>query len=311
MALGNVNTLPNDRYLRKEFVESTIMDFMDPLLPWEDMFPHVGVDALSITWFKEQYSRTNDPNKRAPSLRREDGTFPHVKMSGIQEQTAQMMQFAFEMDFDERVRRYETFIDHINRGLKRLAFWVAESINTQVLNTLTNDLSTAQAGDDAILLLNVTAGAGVAWDAAGATPVDNIRDAILLIEDQAGYAYAPTDLFLTPSDYKNLKAYLETGVTFQWVKDPTTGDWNGMVEGMKVHKLKDAGLPNGKGLLMDMNNPAVTIYTSSDPDYSTLGKLNIHTYTSDADHRYHIQVWRDLVPVLKEPKGVLMMYNLQ
>ena len=308
MGLSNVNTLPNDRYLRKEFVESTIMDFMDPLLPWEDMFPHVGVDALSITWFKEQYSRTLDPNKRAPSLRREDGTFPHVKMSGIQEKTAQMMQFAFEMDFDERVRRYETFIDHINRGLKRLAFWVAESINTQVLNTLTNDLAVPQPGpvEDDILLY----AAAAAWNAGGAAPVDDIRNAILQMEIQPGFAYSPTDLFLTPTDYKNLKAYLETGVTFQWVKDPTTGDWNGMVEGMKIHKLKDTGLPNGKGLLMDMNNPAVTIYTSNDSDYSTLGKLNIHTYTSDADHRYHIQVWRDLVPVLKEPKGVLLMHGL-
>ena len=306
MPLNNVNTLPNDRYLRKEFVESTILDYMDPLMPWEDMFPHVAVDALSITWFREQFSKTDDPNKRAPSLRREDGTFPHVQMSGVQELTAQMLQYAFEMDFDERVRRYETFIDHIDRGMKRLAFWVAESINTSMVNTLTNDFSTTQSGIDAINLFQ----SANSWSSGTATPIDDIRDAILVIEVQTGYAYSPTDLFLTPTNYKELKAYLETGVTFQWVKDPTTGDWNGMVEGMKIHKLKDSGLADGFGILLDMNNPAVTVYTSSDPNYSTSGRLNIHTYTSDYDHRYHVQVWRDLVPVLKEPKGVCMLYDI-
>ena len=306
MALENINSLPNDRFLRKEFIESTIMDFVDPLLPWEDMFPSVTIDALSVTWFKEQYSKTNDPNKRTPSLRREDGTFPHVQMSGIVEKTAQMQQFAFEMDFDERVRRYASMIDHIDRGMRRMAFWLAESINTQVINVLTNDLDTGQTGDDAIL---TRAGAQV-WTHGSAAPIDDIRNCIHDLEIQSGYSYSPTDLFLHPTNYMELKAYLTTGVTFQWVKDPTTNDWNGMVEGLSIHKLKDSGLPEGKAILMDRTVAPLTIYESSDPAYSSQGKLQVHTYTSDMDHRYHVQVWRDLVPVLKEPKAVLLLHTI-
>ena len=307
MPTATVNTLPNDRYLRKEFVEQVIMDFVDPLLPFEGLFPHVTIDGLSVTWFKEEYSKTNDPNKRAPSLRREDGTFPHVTQSGIIEKTAQMKQFAFEMEFDERVRRYQTFIDHIDRGMKRLAFWLAESINTDVLNVMTNNLSTTQSGDDAINIFDCVN----AWSGASADPIDNIRDAIEQLEIQAGYNYIPTDLWLHPTNYKELKAYLSTGVTFQWVKDPTTGDWNGQVEGLRVNKLNhDSGLPEGRALLTCAAAPAVTIYETSDPQYSTQGQLQVHTYTSDADHRYHVQVWRDMVAVNKEPKAVLMMYNL-
>lgn len=307
MATSTINSLPNDRYLRKEFVEQVIMDYVDPILPFEGMFPSVTIDGLSVTWFQEEFSKTNDPNKRTPTLRREDGTFAHVTQSGIVEKTAQMKQFAYEMEFDERVRRYQTFIDHIDRGMKRLAFWLAESMNTDVLNTLTNNLSTSQSGSDAINLLDCTH----AWSTGGATPIDNIRDAIEALEIQAGYNYIPTDLWLHPTNYKELKSYLSTGVTFQWVKDPTTGDWNGQVEGLRINKLNhDSGLPEGKALLTCAGAPALTIYKSSDPAYSNSGDFQVHTYTSDADHRYHVQVWRDMVPVLKEPKAVLMMYNL-
>jgi len=309
--------LPNERFLRKEFVLPTVFEIAEPYLTFLDMLPKVQTDSRSVRYKQESTSMSGDTLKNTPVTMTTGAKFPRVDISNVTISSALLNQQGIEVAIDRDAVRFAEGVDQIQRAYKRVAYWMAESINTSIGTTLTGGVTQA-AG-------NWTPTA--TWDGATATPVDDMIRFEGQLSDQEGYPYTLSDVYIHKTNFQELKAYL-TSVDVDGFKQQqiygmpniTPNEITIPVVGAKIHKML-SGISEGGILGMDLANPAATIFFNNDPDFARQtvsykgsdGQMrtvknfgfNFDTWREDDTKMTIQQFWVDQVCVIKEPKSGL------
>ena len=307
----------NERYLRREFVVPTIFEIMEPYLTFLDILPKVKADSRAIKYKQESTSASSDTLKKTPPARTAGARWVKVDITNIEVKSALLNSNGFSIEIDEDAIQFTEGIDEIQRAYKRVAFWLAESMNTGIGTALT---------------AGVTQGGGDwtptdTWGGADAAPVEDLLNFEALMDDQEGYPYNLTDVYLHKTNWRELKSYL-TSID---VGDLKQREIYGMpaikkssidipIVGSTVHKQL-SGITENAILGLDRNNPAATVFYNNNPKYSSKtisykgsdGALktvpnmgfNFNTYLDNETHNTVMQFWIDHVCVVKEPKAGL------
>ncbi len=309
---------PNDKWFHTPHIARHISMLLTPELFAEKLFATwQKVDDKGITYYEEKYSDYSDPNRITELPKIEDGSlFPYVKFEGLDVKHTVTETYGLSIEFLNECRRNKTMLDFIRRGYNRASFWLAFLMNTKVLNAITNSFSTTTATELNEEPWNDTATA--VWsDKTNRVPLDDINVIKLMINDTEGYNYEAADAYLQWSNFTELENYFQTEENLPWAKDPTTGQWNRMINGILFHPVhKLSGIPADTVLIIARNHKPTTIYERIDPNFSRgrlkdnsgnmLPALHMHKFFWDKTHSLHFQLWREFVALStrEQRKGV-------
>jgi hypothetical protein len=149
------------------------------------------------------------------------------------------------------------------------------------------------------------------WDEPDANPVRDILDLQTVFEDQDGYNYSMTDVYMRYRDLHLLSTFI-TEVGADWVRDPLGGFQASNIAGITFHGLKNvAGFPTtaGDGYIMalDRNNPVGQTYQSFSKEFPQANNMSFHSYMDDATHDFHYQMFYTRGTVVVEPLSMAVL----
>jgi len=317
---SSLNTLENDWLLQQEPFETLIMKRLSPMFEWLDLFPKMRLnDSDSISWPKEQYSASSDPNKRFPRRRTSGADFTRVKASKLTSGQATLAQWGFEFAVDEKARRYKKNLDVLVRSLTRNATWLGEWENALIISNVVDETNGVQ---------RITSGMDfykrqkVAWGSDGYNP---IKDLLLFKYDfeDANTGYKGTDFYLNKKSYRLLNEYI-TGINVDMETrkalygTPVAGQGTLFIPQVNatVHEVS-YGLVEGDLLALDRNMTPFTIYYDWNPEYGPAESftmengqvldnnfgLHTHEYKTDKNHEFIKQLWLDNAIAIKDSSG--------
>jgi hypothetical protein len=316
--------LSNLDILRKEFFAEDVAKILNETLLFPPgSLPSFAADAPSIRYYEDLYSDSSDPLKLDPILLGSSAEFPTVKVSSISEKFAGLLKYGLAIQFDEDVRRYADRLDEIVRTRDRVGYWLAAFRNKIATDAIVkrtwgaaNDPTDAVTGPRVLEI-------GTAWTASGANPVSDVIDAIKRIEDQTGYAYTLTDLWMKPTTYFAFVKYVVDNDAAVWQGSPFGPLTVPAIGGVNFHKVLAAPSDtfvstNGEvalGMDMRAGKQAVTRYFSQNqgdvPEsggYTQAGDgLFVHSFFNDLNHKLTYQFWFEEVYVNREPRGVILL----
>lgn len=312
----------NDIFLRKEFYLPEIFKilerdliFINPARP--GMIPAIKADGRAVQYKQETTSANTDTNKKTPRVKTPAAKWAYVEIDQMEKKSAILNQKGVAIKIDRDAVTSVQGIDEIKRAYERVSYWIASSINTNIISTITTGATTPTWTPTA------------EWSESTATPVDDLINLEEQMERE-GYPYQLTDLYINKTNWFELKKYL-TSVD---VTDAKQRDIYGVpainkdsmnipvIQG-DVHKVV-SGIDEGYVLGLDRNNPCGSYFYNNDPmfapatiKYNTVeaGKkvtrsvknlgINTHKYFDDDSHDTVIQIWYDGVGVVKEPYAAL------
>ena len=330
-------TLPEESFLRPEFQARDLDELMAPLLIWDDFMPKQTVDANTFTYQLEttgagagtRGSSATDVRKEYAPLRADASEFAYVTVSPLEMAVGvlQARGVAFKLTEAARHDHERLKIDPLARTRRRVAYWLAEQINADMVTTLTNSFSVTNTDDtdmEDIMSLSTDFGtettvgnltgtidATYNWDLPDANPVRDILDLQTVFEDQDGYNYGLTDIYMRYRDLHLLSTFItETGA--DWVRDPLGGFQASNVAGINFHGVKNAaGFPTttGDGYLLglDANNPGAQTYQNFSSEFPQAGNMSFHSYLDDATHDFHYQMFYTRGTVVVEPLSIAVL----
>lgn len=304
----------NEMFLNKEFIVPKIFELMSPYLSFLDLIEKVKSTSRSVQFKKETVSDASDTKKKTPRKRSTSAKWTYIDITPMTVDSAVLSKEGFAVRVDEDALDYIEGVDEIKRAYRKMAYWLAESLNTR--------------GGDA-LLNGATATVGwvppAVWSAAGATPVEDLRKLKYQMKRE-GYAYKLTDVLCNDTNMEELEGYLASFVTNDTKQTSVYG--NPIVQNDRidipivgtVRSLLDA-IPEGTLVGIDRRNPAATMYYNNSARYATdtitykgpdgqyvtvpnFG-FNVKTYVEDESHDTIIQMWFDNTIVVKEPYAII------
>ena len=330
-------TLPEESFLRPEFQTRDLDELMAPLLIWDDFIPKQSVDAITFNYQIEttgagagtRGSSATDVRKEYAPLRADASEFAYVTVSPLEMAVGvlQARGVAFKLTEAARHDHERLKIDPLARTRRRVAYWLAEQINTDMVTALTNSFSVTNTDDsDMEDIMSHSTDFGVEttvghlagkltdtyyWDEPDANPVRDILDLQTVFEDQDGYNYSLTDCYMRYRDLHLLSTFI-TEVGADWVRDPLGGFTASNVAGITFHGVKNtAGFPTtaGDGYIMapDRNNPAGQTYQNFSNEFPTTNNMSFHSYMDDATHDYHYQMFYTRGTVVVEPLSMAVL----
>jgi hypothetical protein len=294
-----VRTMDPRQVLQPVFLEGIMNKKMEQNLDFIDIFPRVKTDALSFSYFEDTTTAGADLTAGTmgkPNQLGEIGELSEIEVSSISMQHGGMERFGYQLRFSQRQLREEAVIDEISRAVDRAAFGMAKKMNDDVIAKLvavTNDITEVDGA--------------AAWDAAGATPVEDILSFVeaSIVE---GYPYELNELFLEKGNYFQLMKYLQ-GIDINWVRDPLSPEGRNMpvVNGVKINKLFSSQLAHASYIGLDNRYPAMTVYEYLDPKHSTLpgGMINVNKYEEERfPYNIVVEMYAERGLALKVPNAV-------
>ena len=332
-------TLPEESFLRPEFQARDLDELMAPLLVWDDFMPKQTVDATTFTYQIEttgagtgvRGSAADDVKKEYAPIRADASEFAYVSVSPLEMAVGvlQARGVAFKLTEAARHDHERLKIDPLARTRRRVAYWLAEQINADMVTTLTNDFSTTRTNDtgmqdimshcvsedfgteDTVGHLCGKLDSTYFWDEPDANPIRDILDLQTVFEDQDGYNYSLTDCYLRYRDLHLLSTFV-TEVGADWVRDPLGGFTASNVAGITFHGVKNtAGFPTVVGdgylLALDRNNPAGQTYQNFSNEFPTTNNMSFHSYMDDATHDFHYQMFYTRGSVVVEPLSMAVL----
>ena len=330
-------TLPEESFLRPEFQARDLDELMAPLLIWDDFMPKQTVDATTFTYQIEttgagtgvRGSAADDVRKEYAPLRADASEFAYVSVSPLEMAVGilQARGVAFKLTEAARHDHERLKIDPLARTRRRVAYWLAEQINAEMVTTLTNDFSVTNTDDTGMEdIMSHSSDFGTEttvghlagsldstyyWDEADANPVRDILDLQTVFEDQDGYNYNLTDCYLRYRDLHLLSTFI-TEVGADWVRDPTGGFQASNIAGITFHGVKNtAGFPTTAGdgylLALDRNNPVGQTYQNFSNEFPTTNNMSFHSYMDDATHDFHYQMFYTRGTVVVEPLSMAVL----
>ena len=329
--------LPKDSFLRPEFQARDLDELLDSLLIFDDILPKQTVDATTFSYQIEtdgagtgtRGSASSDVKKEYAPLRADGSEFSYVSVSPLEMAVGvlQARGVAFKLTEAARQDHERLMIDPLARTRKRVAYWLAEQINAEMVTTLTNDFSVTNTDDtgmedimsqssdfgteNTVGHLAGTLDSTYYWDEADANPVRTILDLQTVFEDQDGYNYSLTDVYMRYRDLHLLSTFI-TEVGADWAMDPLGGFQASNIAGITFHGLKNvAGFPTtvGDGYIMglDRNNPVGQTYQSFSKEFPQVNNMSFHSYMDDATHDFHYQMFYTRGTVVVEPKAMAVL----
>jgi len=331
-------TLPEESFLRPEFQARDLDELMAPLLIWDDFIPKQSVDAMTFNYQIEttgagagtRGSSATDVRKEYAPLRADASEFAYVTVSPLEMAVGvlQARGIAFKLTEAARHDHERLKIDPLARTRRRVAYWLAEQINTDMVTALTNNFSVTNTDDTGMadIMSHITADFGVEntvghlngkldstyyWDEPDANPVRDILDLQTVFEDQDGYNYSLTDCYMRYRDLHLLSTFI-TEVGADWVRDPLGGFVASNVAGITFHGVKNtAGFLTTAGdgyiLALDRNNPAGQTYQNFSNEFPTTNNMSFHSYMDDATHDFHYQMFYTRGTVVVEPLSMAVL----
>ena len=330
-------TLPKDSFLRPEYQARDLDELLDSLLIFDDILPKQTVDATTFSYQIETTDGTSgtrgsagtDVKKEYAPLRADGSEFSYVSVSPLEMAVGvlQARGVAFKMTEAARGDHERLKIDPLARTRRRVAYWLAEQINSEMVTTLTNDFSVTNSDDNGMEDImshstdfgtESTVGhlAGTLsdtyhWDQPDANPIRDILDLQTVFEDQDGYNYNMTDVYMRYRDLHLLSTFC-TEIGADWVRDPLGGFQASNVAGITFHGLKNvSGFPTtaGDGYIMalDRNNPAGQTYQSFSKEFPQANNMSFHSYMDDATHDFHYQMFYTRGTVIVEPLALAVL----
>jgi len=330
-------TLPKDSFLRPEFQARDLDELLDSLLVFDDFIPKQTVDATTFSYQIEtdgagsgtRGSPGSDVKKEYAPLRADGSEFSYVSVSPLEMAVGvlQARGVAFKLTEAARGDHEKLKIDPLARTRKRVAYWLAEQINAEMVSNMTNDFSITNTDDTGmedimshssdfgtettIGHLAGTLDSTYYWDEADANPIRDILDLQTVFEDQDGYNYNMTDVYMRYRDLHLLSTFC-TEIGADWVRDPLGGFTASNIAGITFHGLKNvAGFPTtvGDGYIMavDKNNPVGQTYQSFSSEFPQANNMSFHSYMDDATHDFHYQMFYTRGTVVVEPKAMAVL----
>ena len=298
-------TLPNEEFLQKEFVESKIFEIMNPQLYFLDFFPKIRADAKSVSYKSEDTSAATDTKKRKLRDLTPGAKFAKVTVSDLTMGAAIISREGVEIRIDEDAQQYAEGVDEIDRAYRRAAYYLAESVNTKILNAVTAGVTTSTTYFDP----------PVEWSDPSAKPIE---DLINIGEDldREGYPYQMSDVYIHFAEYYDLLrhlTFLDVGNEKQktvfgvpnilqpTITIPVLGN-------VAVHKLKSS-ITTQDIIVFDRNFPAGTYYYAVNPKYpqtveNDIG-FHVNNFEDNDTHDTVFQFWIDSAIAIKEPYAAI------
>ena len=329
--------LPKDSFLRPEFQARDLDELLDSLLIFDDILPKQTVDATTFSYQIEtdgagtgtRGSAGADVKKDYAPLRADGSEFSYVSVSPLEMAVGvlQARGVAFKLTEAARGDHERLKIDPLARTRRRVAYWLAEQINAEMVTTLTNDFSVTNTDDTGMEdIMSHSSDFGTEttvghlcgsldstyyWDEKDANPVRDILDLQTVFEDQDGYNYSMTDVYMRYRGLHLLSTFI-TEVGADWVLDPLGGFQASNIAGITFHGLKNvAGFPTtvGDGYIMalDRNNPVGQTYQSFSKEFPQVNNMSFHSYMDDATHDYHYQMFYTRGTVVVEPLSMAVL----
>jgi len=300
-------TLPNEEFLRKEFVEAKVFELLEPQLYFLDFLPKVQADAKAVKYKYESTSAATDTKKKYPRKHTAGAKFAMVSISDLTVGSAILSKEGFEVRIDEDAQQYPEGVDEIDRAFRRVAYYLAESVNSKILAAITSGVNTTTNHFNP----------SVEWSDPNAQP---INDLIGLAQDmrREGYPYRLTDVYLHTNEYWDLVRYLTfldvgndkqkavfgiPNISESVITVPVLGN-------VKVHELLSS-METKDILGFDQRFPCGTFYYAKNPKYpmtveNELG-FHVHSYEDNETHDLVYQFWIDFAVAVKEPYAAI--YN--
>lgn len=309
----NLSTLPVEEFLRDVFVEGKVLEKMNPQLLFLDMASRFTTTAKDITWFRHAYSADNDPKIRRPTPIRPGAVFPRTLVSDPEKQFASVGMWGIAIDFTrEELRFTNQAVDSIQRKINAVTYDMTREVNAIYGNTLTNDFDASQTGvaaDDQVVVET----ASNVWSDSSANPIEDIRDLTLSMETTAGYYYSPTELWLTPTSYRELLDYLTT-IDHQWSMDPRSGQPIRQIDDITIRKAPEgSGIPDGSGIMLargaGVDSP-LTVWDAIDSDFTRSGILHTQTFRNPETLITTVKIWKEFAVVNRNPKAVGLLSGI-
>lgn len=313
--VGRQVSATSDKYLRREYIESAIMSYMENHLVAYDFMPKVQTDSRSFTFFKEESSMGASDKKKKPKSMTASGPFPEIEIARIQAESGLLNKVGYQVVLDEDALTQNVF-DDLNRAYKNLAFWIAMEVNAEIFGTLKDAAQTS--------------GASVSdWSDPASNPIEDLR-LVRNTMKQEGYPYRGTDFFLNDDQFEELEGYLMSidahpdrqSRLFGW-PSPRGDTYRVPVIGCDVTRV-DEGIDSSELLLLDRANPAGTVYYNVNPRYGSAQisyvsmindspqmvtvpnfGLQVHPYFDDEFHLHKIQAWVDMAVGVKAPNAAI------
>lgn len=307
-------TASNEQFLNREFIVPKIFELMNPYLYFFDLVEKVKSTARSVQFKKETVSDASDTKKVLPRKRSASARWTYVDITPMTVDSAILSKEGFAVRIDEDAIDYVEGVDEIKRAYRKMAYWLAESLNGRA-GTALIDGATDTSGWTPTAV----------WSDAGATPVEDLRKLKYQMKRE-GYAYRLTDILLNDDNISELEGYLASFVTNDTKQTSVYG--NPIVTGDQIQipivgtvRSFMSAIPEGQLLAIDRSNPAATLYYNNSARYSVdtityrgpdgqyksvpnFG-FNVKTYQEDDSHDTIIQMWFDNTIVVKEPYAIL------
>ena len=326
-----VQGMPKEAFLKAEFAAKDLDELIAPLLIWDEFLPTQTVNARAFTYFVESLSSTRkhagtDPRKEYAPPRASGAEFAYVTVSPLEQKVGALKSRGVAYRLDEDATTFTTGIDPVARTRNRVAYWLAEQINTEMVTALTNTFSVTNTDDTAMediiehstdFGVETTTGSlagvidsGFHWDEPDGDPVTDLIDLKTVFDDQDGYAYTATDVWMRYRDLNLLNKYI-MDIDADWQTDPNGGFTTNAIAGLTMHGVQNTAgfvttVGDGYIMMLDRNNPVGTTYQAFYPDYPQLDYFNYHSFTDDYTHDMHYQFWYTRQTVIVEPLSLLV-----
>jgi hypothetical protein len=295
---------PNEEFLEKTFVEDEIFKIMNPQLYFLDFFPKVESDSKAVSYKFEDTSASTDPKKRKLRSLTPGARFAKVSVSDLKVGAAILTEEGVEIRIDSDARRFAEGLDEIDRAYKRAAFYLAETINSKILDAIKAKVTTTTTAFDP----------PVEWSDPSAKPIEDLID-IAEDLDQEGYMYELSDVYVHRKEYYDLArhlTFLDVGSEKQRevFGKPNINDTISIpvLDNALVHKLKSS-METQDILVFDREFPAGTYFYTIDPEYQTdtqndIG-FHVHTFKDENTHETVFHLWVESSIAIKEPKAAI------
>lgn len=291
-------TLDPRQALQPVILEGIINKKMEQQLDFVDMFPRVKTEAMGFSYFEDTTNAGADISSGKmgkPAVLGELGELSEIEVSRISMQHGSMERFGYKLAFSDRQLREPSFIDEIARAVDRAAFGMAKKMNDDIITKLQAVVNDITEVDGA-----------AAWDAAGATPVEDILSFVQasIIE---GYPYELDTLYLEKGNYFELLKYLQ-GIDINWVMDPMGGKPQmPQINGVNIKRVFSTQLAHASYIGLDSRYPAMTVYEYLDPAHSQIpgGMVNVNVIKEEEfPYNHVVELYAERGLALKVPNAV-------
>ena len=307
----------NDRYLQSKVALPLIYKIMEPNLIWLNMTHQIKEDTNAFMYQYDSTGKSADSRKETPPKHAMGTRFPELDRSRKATASGLTKANGFSMRIPRAVIRSPAGKNEIMDDYEYAAYWMAEWMNTNILNALTSGASTPSWTPTAT------------WDDGASAPVDDLiwLDAAM---DQEGYPFRMTDAYINKQCWYELKGYLtnvDVGDAKQkamyGVPEITKDIIRVPVVDADIHKVM-SGMSDGYVLALDRNNISAETHYFIDTKFSqakvtyetvvdrkptkvTVPNLGIHfkQFEENETSDTILQFWVENATVVTKPKGLL------